>query len=48
MTRRHRRLYPRRSGFYDTVFSQPLFWLLVIVISGIMLGASAVGILPWE
>jgi hypothetical protein len=27
-----RRLYPRRPGFYDTVFSQLSFWGLVVVI----------------
>jgi hypothetical protein len=28
-----RRVFPKRIGFYQTVFSQPLFWGLVVVVA---------------
>lgn len=31
--RRRGRIFPRRIGFYDTVFSQPVFWVLVAIVS---------------
>lgn len=29
---RRNRVYPRRLGFYGTVFSQPVFWLCLVVV----------------
>jgi len=31
-----RKIFPKRLGFYDTVFSQPLFWGLVLITMGIL------------
>lgn len=35
MTKR-RRVFPRHLGFYDTVFSQPVFWVLVVLVTAVL------------
>jgi hypothetical protein len=39
-----RRVFPRHPGFYDTVFSQPVFWVLVVAV---FLGLGALSELGW-
>jgi hypothetical protein len=31
-----KRVFPKRIGFYQTVFSQPVFWGLVIVVAAVV------------
>ena len=31
-----RRVFPKRIGFYQTVFSQPVFWGLVVVVAAVV------------
>lgn len=42
---RRGRVFPRHMGFYDTVFSQPVFWLLVAVVSGLIWAGQALNII---
>jgi hypothetical protein len=43
-----RRVFPRRPGFYDTVFSQPRFWGLVVIVFALLWISYVAGILPWQ
>lgn len=45
MNRRRGHVFPRHMGFYDTVFSQPVFWALVVVVSGLLWAGRAWGLI---
>lgn len=40
---KRRRIFPRHIGFYDTVFSQPVFWALVAVVGGLVWAVRSLG-----